>query len=306
MSKPVVVIGAYGQLGTDVCKVFSDVELRKVDLDGDDIRLDIRNHEDLRKLIVDDLRPSLVVNTAAALNVPRCEIEIEEAFDLNATAVFHLAHACRDAGARLVHISTDYVFGWGGKRPYVETDPPAPLNIYGTSKLAGEYILAAESEDYLVARTSAIYGQAPCRAKGGMSFVDLMLHLASTRDEVKVVTDEIVSPTYTYALAKQIRHAAENAEPGVYHMTCNDECSWHEFAKAIFEETNTKVRLLEATNEDFPSPVKRPDYSVLENKHLQDQGLDIMPNWRDGLRAYLDAAGIAPQPAGQSGRDSYS
>jgi dTDP-4-dehydrorhamnose reductase len=190
-----------------------------------------------------------------------------------------------------VHVSTDYVFGEGGTRPYVETDLPAPLNVYGASKLAGEHLLAAECEDYIIARTSAIYGVAPCRGKGGRNFVDLMLHLASTRPEVKVVTDEIISPTYTYALAKQLRLVAELGEPGLYHVTCNGECSWHEFAKAIFEETGVAVKLLETTSEDFPSPVRRPRYSVLQNKHLQDQGLDIMPKWRDGLKAYLASVG---------------
>ena len=114
-----------------------------------------------------------------------------------------------------------------------------------------------------------------------------MLHLAATRGEVKVVTDEIVTPTYTLALARQIKLMAEKAEPGVYHASCNGQCSWYEFAKAIFEETGTEVSLLETTTEDFPSPVKRPNYSVLQNKHLQDQGLDIMPQWREALREYL-------------------
>jgi dTDP-4-dehydrorhamnose reductase len=115
-----------------------------------------------------------------------------------------------------------------------------------------------------------------------------MLHLARERGEVKVVTDEMVSPTYTVALAKQIRVIAEKAEPGLYHATCNGECSWYEFAEAIFEETGTEVNLLKGSQADFPSPIKRPDYSILANKHLQDQGLDVMPHWRDALLEYLE------------------
>jgi dTDP-4-dehydrorhamnose reductase len=114
-----------------------------------------------------------------------------------------------------------------------------------------------------------------------------MLHLAAERGEVKVVTDERVSPTYTVAAAKQIRVIAEKAEPGLYHATCGGECSWHEFAQAIFEEAGIEVSLLEATQADFPSPVKRPDYSILENARLKAQGLDVMPHWRDALREYL-------------------
>ena len=286
----VAVIGAVGQLGTDVCRVYSDVELLRVDRQGADITLDIRDADRVHELIAERLRPDLVINTAAANNVPGCQEKPDWAFAVNATGTKNLAVACHQAGARLVHVSTDYVFGEGGTRPYVETDLPAPLNIYGASKLAGEHLLAAECEDHIIARTSALYGTAPCIGKGGRNFVDLMLHLAATRSEVKVVTDEVVSPTYTYALAKQLRLVAERGEPGLYHATCNGECSWHEFAQAVFQETGTEVNLLETTSKDFPSPVKRPSYSVLQNEHLQDQGLDIMPTWRDGLKAYLASA----------------
>jgi dTDP-4-dehydrorhamnose reductase len=116
-----------------------------------------------------------------------------------------------------------------------------------------------------------------------------MLFLATTRPEVKVVTDETLTPTYTVALAGQLRLMAEKARPGLYHATCNGQCSWYEFAQAIFEEKQTGTRLLEATATDFPSSVKRPDYSVLDNRNLRDQGLDIMPHWREALREYLTA-----------------
>ena len=139
----------------------------------------------------------------------------------------------------------------------------------------------------MIVRGAALYGPAACLAKEGMNFVGLMLHLASTRPEVKVVTDEITTPTYTVALAKQLKLVAEKGEPGLYHGTCRGACSWHEFAKAIFEMTNTDVVLKEATSADFPSPVQRPSYSVLQNKRLEDQGLDIMPEWREALADYL-------------------
>ena len=283
----VLVIGAAGQLGKDVCRVFSDVEVIESDLSDAAVHVDLCEPADVRSLVVDNVHPDVVINTAAAHNVPDCEKKPALAFAVNASAVRDLAKACREARARLVHISTDYVFGNGARRPYVENDLPAPLSVYGASKIAGEYLAAAECPDHLIVRTSAIYGHAPCRAKGGKNFVELMLHLAATRGSVKVVTDEIVSPTFTLALARQIPLVAEKGAPGTYHATSQGECSWYDFAKAIFEETKTDVQLEKATSEDFPSPVRRPDYSVLDNKHLRDQNLDIMPPWRESLVEYF-------------------
>lgn len=283
----VLVIGAAGQLGKDVCRAFSDVEVIEADLSDAAVHVDVCEPADVRSLVADKVRPDIVINTAAAHNVPDCEKDPALAFAVNASAVRDLAKACREAHARLVHISTDYVFGNGAQRPYAENDLPAPLNVYGASKIAGEYLAASECPDHLIVRTSAIYGHSPCRAKGGKNFVELMLHLAATRGTVKVVTDEIVSPTFTLALARQIRLVAEKGEPGTYHATSQGECSWYDFAEAIFEETKTDVVLDKATSEDFPSPVRRPDYSVLDNKHLRDQSLDIMPPWRESLVEYF-------------------
>lgn len=283
----VLLIGAEGQLGQDLRDAFADVTLRNADLDGSGLFLDITDAAAVRALIVDSLRPDLVINTAAAHNVPLCEEEPTLAFAVNATGPRNLAVACHEIGARLVHVSTDYVFGDGGTRPYVESDLPQPLSVYAASKLAGEHLIASVLPNHVIVRTAAIYGNAPCRAKGGRNFIDTMLHLAATRPEVKVVTDEITTPTWTLALAKQMRLLSERAEPGLYHATCQGACAWFEFAQAIFEETGTEVKLTPTTSAEFQSPVRRPAYSVLENKHAQDQGLDIMPHWRDALKDYL-------------------
>ncbi|MCP4641217.1 MAG: dTDP-4-dehydrorhamnose reductase [bacterium] len=283
----VAVIGAEGQLGSEVCQVFADCDVARIDLDGDGVHLDISDADAVNRVIRDEVRPDVVLNMAAAHNVPLCEEKPEWAFAVNATGAKNLAVACKEAGARLVHISTDYVFGHGHSEPLNESVPPEPLSVYGASKLAGEHLIAAYCDDYAVVRTAAIYGPAACRAKGGKNFVGLMLHLAASRPDVKVVTDEFTTPTYTVALARQLRTIAEKAEPGLYHATCQGACSWFEFAKAIFEETKTEVGLLEATQEDFPSPVQRPEYSVLDNTHLRAQGLDSMPDWREALCEYL-------------------
>lgn len=283
----VLVIGARGQLGSDVCKAFDGETVHEANSD----RVNIMDRDSVFKLI-EETKPDVVVNTAAFHNVPLCEEEPQNAFMGNGAACQYLGAACEEAGARIIQISTDYVFGHGGSKPYVESDATAPLSIYGATKLAGENLLAAECANHIVLRVAAIYGVNPCRAKGGLNFIDLMLKLAKERGEVKVVTDEITTPTHTAAIAAQIRVLAEKGNPGLYHGTCQGSCSWHEFAKTIFEETNTDVKLNEATSEEFASPVKRPSYSVLENKNLQDQGIDIMPPWRDALNDYLQAKGL--------------
>lgn len=282
----VLVVGSEGQLGTDICKAFDRGDVVRADIEGGDVHIDICDEASIAA-VLGDAKPDAVINTAAFHDVPRCETEVDRAFRVNATAAKYLATACRDAGIRLLHISTDYVFGHGGERPYTEADLPAPLSVYGASKLAGEHLVAAYCPDHLILRTAGLYGHAPCRAKGGRNFVNMMLELARTRGKVRVVTDEVTTPTYTGALAKQVRVAVEKAEPGLYHATCGGGCAWYDFAKAIFEETNTQVEMEEAVVADFPSGVVRPNYSVLENAHFETQGLNGMPHWRDGLKAYF-------------------
>lgn len=285
----VLIIGAEGQLGTELCSAYEECELHRADLDGGHHHVDITVLDQVRRL-VSEIKPELVINTAAAHNVPLCESEPELAFAVNATGSRNIAMACRETGARFMHMSTDYVFGEAQQRPYVETDLPAPLNVYAASKLAGEHLIAANTQDYIIVRTAAIYGMAECRAKGGKNFVQLMLSLAATRPEVRVVTDEFTTPTYTRPLAQQMRVIAAKGKPGLYHVTCNGSCSWFEFAQAIFEETGTKAALVPTTASEFQSPVRRPGYSVLDNHFAREQGLDTMPHWRDALVDYLKAA----------------
>ena len=294
----VLIIGATGQLGRDVEKTLStDPRLEVVTAARNDAQyeLDLAVTETLGPLVEDQIRPDLVINTAAAHNVPDCEKAPASAYAVNATGVAALAESCARIEARLVHVSTDYVFGSspplepesGEPRPWREDDRPAPLNAYAASKLAGEHLLAAACPNHAIVRSSGLYGQAPCLAKGGRNFVQLMLHIAAERGEVKVVTDEVLTPTATADLAAQIETLALSEACGVFHATCQGSCSWNEFARAIFEESGTDVRLLPATSEDFPSPVRRPAYSVLANARLAELGLDTLPHWREALRGYL-------------------
>jgi dTDP-4-dehydrorhamnose reductase len=280
----VVVIGANGQLGTDLVAAFREAGEATTGLIHAD--LDICSLESTRT-VLGNIQPSVIVNTAAMHQVENCEKEPQRAHEVNALGAQNLSIAARGLDAKLVHISTDYVFDGSKNRPYVEADPPAPLNVYGKTKLAGEAFIRNMAEKYFIVRTSALYGRSPCRAKGGKNFVDLMLKLSAERDELRVVDDEIVSPTSTSELAAQIVALSRTDHYGLYHATAEGSCSWYHFAKAIFEVTNTKVNLKIAGPNDFPVKVPRPKYSVLENNGLKNLGLNLFAPWQSGLEAYL-------------------
>jgi dTDP-4-dehydrorhamnose reductase len=275
------VLGASGQLGHDLlaqCAADDAVGL-------DHEQIEITDAEAVRQTL-DGLRPRIVINTAAFHNVPRCETEEETAFAVNAVAPRHLARTCTALGARLVQLSTDYVFDGAKGAPYVETDRPNPLNVYGTSKLAGEHAVLGEGGDHQVVRSSGLYGLWPCRAKGG-NFIDTMFRAARERPEVRVVNDEILTPTSASHLAAQIRVLALDGPPGLFHATAQGSCSWYEFARVIFEVAELTTPLVPTTVAALPSPVRRPTYSVLDNAALRAAGLDHMRPWREALEDHL-------------------
>ena len=297
----VLVIGAFGQLGTDICAAMSNEELYRADLDGSDITVDICDKTSINTLI-HDLRPDVVINTAAEHEVEECESTPERAFHVNATGALWVAKACAETNAKLLHISTDYVFGGAPPnplRPYLETDIPAPLNVYGASKRAGEHLIAAVCPNYIIARTAALYGLSPCRGKGGRNFVETMLTLAATESEIKVVTDIYTSPTCTLALARQLRLLVEKASPGIYHTACSGVCSWYEFAQAIFAEIGIEATLLPSRGADLQSPARRPAFAALDNRRAREAGLDIMPDWREGLKEYAAARRLSERTTAQ-------
>jgi dTDP-4-dehydrorhamnose reductase len=280
----VVVIGGNGQLGSDVVRAFAD--------NGDDVRplthqdIEVSNLDSV-STCVQDLRPDLIVNTTAMHHVENCEREVQRSFDVNALGARNIALLARDLQAAVIHVSTDYVFDGSKRAPYVESDTPLPLNVYGCSKLAGEHFVRTIAPKHFVVRTSAIYGKQPCRAKGGLNFVELMLKLARERGEVRVVDSEFVSPTPTTQLAQQIVALSDSDSYGLYHATAEGSCSWFEFAQEIFAVTGTPVRLTPAQPGDFPVKVPRPSYSVLENHALKSRALNIFEPWQSGLRDYL-------------------
>ena len=280
----IAVIGADGQLGTDVVGAFS--------ANGDDVsgltHADIELSEKdsvLNRLTA--LQPKIVVNTAAMHHVDKCEQEPAKAWAVNGLGARNLALAAKEVRATLMHVSTDYVFDGEKRSPYEESDAPRPLNSYGNSKLSGEYFVRSTVPEHFVLRTSAIYGKSPCRAKGGLNFVELMLKLARERGKVRVVDSEFVTPTRTMEIAQQIVALSRSDAYGLYHATAEGSCSWYAFAGEIFRLTNTQVTLEVAGPNEFPAKVPRPLYSVLENRGLKSRGLNVFKPWQDGLREYL-------------------
>ena len=283
----VAVIGANGQLGTDTARAFEESGDEVVALAHSDIEIADR---DSVFAALRGMRPRIVVNTAAMHHVDNCEREPEKAFAVNAVGARNLAFAARGIGALLIHVSTDYVFDGAKTSPYLETDCPRPLNVYGNSKLAGEHFVECVAERHFVVRTSGLYGKAPCRAKGGRNFVELMLKLGRERGEVRVVDDERVSPTNTRELARQIVALSRSDAYGLYHATAESSCSWHEFAQTIFALAQTQVNVKVASPDEFPAKTPRPKYSVLENRALKLAGLNTLGTWEEGLCDYLGAS----------------
>jgi dTDP-4-dehydrorhamnose reductase len=287
----VAVIGANGQLGRDVCDVFLSAQHQVFPLTHSELELD--SQESVLHAL-EGLRADVVVNTAAFHNVEKCESEPGRAFAVNAIGARNVAAATEKLNAALVHISTDYVFDGAKNVPYIEDDAPFPLSVYGNSKLAGEYFVRCSNPRHFVLRVSAIYGRSPCRAKGGLNFVENMLKLAKERDQLRVVNDEFVSPTPTAEIARQVAAVSATQEYGLYHATTEGSCSWYEFAQAIFELTGTRVKLDPALPGEFSAKVRRPKYSVLENAALKRKGLNVFSHWRQGLEAYLASRSAAP------------
>lgn len=287
----IVVVGSTGQLGSDLVEAFEAGTVGAASRGP--ARVHALAHEDMDigddaavRRVLSALRPDVVVNTAAFHNVPKCEIEVEQAYALNAVAPRRLARVCKELGARLVHVSTDYVFDGAKQTPYVETDRAMPLNVYGVSKLAGEHEVLGTDGNHQVVRSSGLYGVRPCRAKGG-NFIDTMYRVAAQQPEVRVVNDEVLTPTFTADLAAQIRVLALEGPRGLFHATNQGSCSWYEFARAIFDLGNLTTPLSPTSVKDFAAPVRRPFYSVLENAALTTAGLDRMRHWRDALADYM-------------------
>ncbi len=282
-------VGGNGQLGCDIASAYVDRGDAVVSLTHAEIEL---SNLDSVRCGLAVASADVVVNTAAMHHVEKCEEQPEKAFAVNAIGARNLALVTRELAMVLVHISTDYVFDGAKGKPYHEGDVPLPLNIYGNSKLAGEYLVRTVNPRHFVLRTSALYGKHPCRAKGGQNFVDLMLRLGRERGKVRVVDSEFVSPTSTSDLAQQVVALSGCDAFGLYHATGEGSCSWYEYAKEIYSLANLNAKVEVASSSEFPAKVARPSYSVLENRALNQLGLNKFRPWQEALADYL-----APSPA---------
>jgi dTDP-4-dehydrorhamnose reductase len=277
----VVILGASGELGTDLCPEFESLDgTELVFLTHED--LDICDYEAVSKTLA-SIRPDSIINLAVFRKLEACEDDPDTAFAVNSHAVRNLAVICDNLQARLVHLSTDYVFGGDQHTPYREDAPLNPLNVYGVSKASGEYFVRNLCRNHLVIRTSGLFGSK------GTNFVETMLRLGKDRGWVSVVTDQVLSPTATQDLIPTMRALVDRQAQGVYHITNSGSCSWYEFAKAIFELSNSEVEVRPTTTEAFGAEVPRPSYSVLENHRLKEIGIPPLRPWKEALQAYLEA-----------------
>jgi dTDP-4-dehydrorhamnose reductase len=226
-----------------------------------------------RAAVADALGGATVINCAAYTNVDGAESDSEAAHAVNSDGARNVA----EAAARVVYVSTDYVFDGSKGEPYVESDPTGPRQEYGHSKLAGERATAAANEDHLVVRSSWLFGA------GGRNFVDTMLALGRERDELLVVDDQVGSPTFTGHLAEALVALADGGERGVLHVAGAGSCSWYGFARAIFERAGLDAAVRPCATDEFPRPARRPAFSVLAS----ERGAPVLPAWQDGLDAYL-------------------
>jgi dTDP-4-dehydrorhamnose reductase len=278
----VAIFGVSGQLGSDVAAALSSHDVIPVD----EADVDIRNSAAVTDAVRAS-RPDWVINCAAMTNVEGCERDPGPAFAVNALGAGHVARAAETAGARLVHISTDYVFDGSKATPYAEDDLPRPLNVYGASKLAGEWAVRAETGNGVIVRTTGLYGYNACVGKG-TNFAETMAKRAESGAATRVVNDEILTPTFSVDLAAQLRLMIERAiPPGIYHATNSGACSWFEFAREVFALRNAALAPEPISAAEWSSPVRRPRYSVLDHGALAALGHDIMPPWRDALARYL-------------------
>ncbi len=283
--KKALIIGANGQLGSDIDSCL--LKHNYVTLIPNHSELDIVDFEKIKQYLSNH-KPDVVINTAAYHHVDLCEENPELATKINTVAPTNLSIICKEMNIKFIHFSTDYVFDGVKHKPYIESDYPNPLNVYGRTKFEGEKGVMLENSHALVIRISAIYGVNPCRAKNGLNFIQLMLKLAKEKDELNVVGDEIVSPTATYDIANLLPILIEKEVCGIIHLTSEGECSWHEFASEIFNYTHTQIKLNKVDSAFFPAKTPRPKYSVLENESIKSKGIQSLPHWRDALHNYLN------------------
>lgn len=271
----ILVTGAYGQLGREIARQGTTHELILTDYDT----LNIADGQSVSAMMR-EVRPQAVIHCAAYTAVDAAEADADGAFRVNVVGSQNVAAACLETGARMVYISTDYVFDGNSEKPYREFDQANPQSVYGMTKWQGEQIVRQIMGRHYILRTAWLYGE-------GSNFVRTMLKLADKQDTLRVVNDQFGTPTSTVDLTRAIFRLLHSDAYGTYHASCQGQCSWYEFAGEIFRLCRKEVTVLPVTTAEFPRPAARPAYSVLDNHMLRMTVGDPMREWREALAEYM-------------------
>lgn len=270
----VLVTGADGQLGYDVVKKLKELDIEHIGVDKEDF--DLTNETETKDFIL-DYQPDEIIHCAAYTDVDQAEVEKELCFQVNVEGTRYVAEAAKELDAKMLYISTDYVFDGQGEEPFEVTDQPNPINYYGETKYQGEQEMQNLLEKYFIVRTSWVFG------KHGDNFVKTMLKLAQERDEISVVADQYGSPTYTGDLAELIVGMIKTDKYGIYHVTNEGFCSWYEFAKEIFKVFNININVKPVKSDKFETKADRPKNSRLNKQNLVNNGFDLLKAYSDTL-----------------------
>ena len=274
----ILITGILGQLGFDLAKELTKRGKEYIAPSLEELEL---TTEAGAKNFILDKKPDTVIHCAAYTAVDKAESEQELALTVNGFGTRWVAEACREIGAKMIYISTDYVFGGDGHTPYEIDDEKKPVNVYGRSKLLGEDAVSMILEKYFIVRTSWVFGI------NGNNFIKTMLRLAETHDKLNVVNDQIGSPTYTVDLARLLADMAATEKYGVYHASNEGFCSWAEFAREIFKQAGVKIEVDGIPTVEYPTPARRPFNSRLSKKSLDEAGFERLPTWQSAVERYL-------------------
>lgn len=285
--KKILVTGCNGQLGRAIRKEYaaSDVEFINTDVvEGEGVvSLDITDVDAVLKLVRAE-KPDVIINCAAHTNVDKCEEQWDLAYKINAIGPRNLSIAATEADAKMIHVSTDYVFEGNGTRPYTEFDAPNPVSAYGKTKLEGENFVKEFAKKHFILRTAWLYGD-------GKNFVKTMLALAENHDELNVVCDQVGTPTSAVELAKMIHYLEGTENYGTFHATCEGNTNWADFAEAIFKRAGKNVKVNHVTSKQYkemnPASANRPAYSILEDYMIKLTSDFVMADWQDALEVYM-------------------
>ncbi len=272
-----ILLGSGGMLGSDVK---AELEAQNINYKAYDYpEVDVTNIDTLRDVITSDV--DVVINCTAYTAVDQAESDVERCRGINAIGPKNIATLCKEADAKLVHISTDFVFDGDKEGCYYEDDKPNPISVYGVTKQEGDEFVQEIMDKYFILRTAYLFGI------NGNNFIETMIKL-SDKELLTVINDQKGSPTHSKDLAKAIIAVSKTDDYGIYHATSEGEATWYEFAKYVFEQMNLDVNLQPCSTEEYPTPAKRPHNSVLENTHFKENGVFTFPDWHVAVDEYLE------------------